>query len=62
MKKYTYNGTSTLAFTHEEKDYLVHGKGPHSLPEESQQVISAVGLSLLVEKEKETDLLTQTKK
>lgn len=54
MKKYLYNGTSIFSFTNEGKDYLVHGSGPHSLPEAAPQVISAVGLGLLVEQIKET--------
>lgn len=35
MKKYNYTGTSTLSFTHEKTDYLVHGPGPHDLPEDA---------------------------
>lgn len=35
MKKYTYNGTTNLAFTYKGQDYLVHGAGPHDLPEDA---------------------------
>jgi hypothetical protein len=53
MKKYFYYGSSTLAFTHDGQDYLISGKGPHSLPETADQVVSAVGLSLLEEEVKQ---------
>lgn len=38
MKKYKYLGKSNLSFTHDKKDYLVHGPGPHELPETAEPV------------------------
>lgn len=52
MKSYTYHGKSNLTFTHEGKDYLVHGAGPHDLPEEAQIVTTHTGRGTLVESNK----------
>jgi hypothetical protein len=54
MKKYTYSGTSNLAFSFEGKDYLVYGHGPHQLPEEAPVVKSNVSLGNLVPVGEET--------
>lgn len=55
MKKYLYHGSSILAFTHKDKDHVVFGSGPHSLPEDSDRVTSLVAQGIL------SEVVTQTK-
>ena len=47
MKNYIYTGTSNLAFTHENADYVIYGRGPHLLPEKSPVVISNIAVGKL---------------
>lgn len=49
MKKYLYKGSSILSFTYKDKDYVVFGTGPHSLPEDSERVKSLVRQGILSE-------------
>lgn len=53
MKKYQFNISGTLTFTHQNKDYAINGKGPHQLPAENQLVksLEAQGILTLVEEE-----------
>ena len=49
MKNYKYLGKSTLAFTHDNQDYLAYGVGPHDLPEDADIVKTLVAKVVLVE-------------
>lgn len=48
MKKYNYTGKTNLSFTHEKNDYLVHGPGPHELPEDAHIVKTHVKRGSLI--------------
>lgn len=48
MKNYTYTGTSNLTFSFNDKDYLIHGHGPHDLPEDAPVVKSNITRGKLV--------------
>lgn len=49
MVKFNYNGSGLLSFSHNERDYIIHGEGPHFLPTESDLVISLLKQGLLTE-------------
>ncbi|KQC02095.1 hypothetical protein [Pedobacter sp. Hv1] len=49
MKKFKYNGSGQLAFTHQGFDFVIHESGPHDLPNENELVISLVKQGLLTE-------------
>lgn len=53
MKKYKYLGTSILSFTHGENDFIIHGTGPHDLPEEADIVKVNVARGVLVDADPE---------
>jgi hypothetical protein len=55
MKNYTYTGTSILSFTFDKQDYQVYGKGPHSLPAESELVKTLVAKGELTQVEPAAD-------
>jgi len=58
MKNFNYTGLGTLSFTHQNLDYVVHGSGPHELPEGSELVDSLVKQQLLTEVQ-ELEISTQ---
>lgn len=49
MKKFKYNGSGQLAFTHQGFDFVIHESGPHDLPNDNELVISLVKQGLLIE-------------
>lgn len=53
MKKFEYYGSGTLSFTHLKQDFIIHGVGPHELPEENELVASLVAQKLLIELKEE---------
>ncbi len=61
MMNFNYTGNGILAFTHQEKDYIINEHGPHSLPEDSELIKSLVAQKLLIEVQ-ETELKTKKNK
>lgn len=61
MKSFIYNAKGILSFSHSDKDYVVNGDGPHSLPEESPLIESLVKQGILTEKESKKTLNTINK-
>lgn len=55
MKSYIYKGKSNLTFSHGKEDFLIHGEGPHDLPEESPIVKSNVTRGKLVLQGEQTE-------
>ncbi len=62
MKSYKYKGATAITFTHEGKDYLVHGGGPHDLPETHPTVISLEKQGVFTEMSVDQELSNDTKK
>lgn len=49
MKKFNYNASGILSFTHQNKDYVINGIGPHNLPEDNLLVISLKAQKIITE-------------
>lgn len=49
MKKFKYNGSGALTFTHQGQDYCISKGLIHTLPTDSDLVVSLVASNLLTE-------------
>ncbi len=49
MKEFIYTNNAILSFTADGIDYVIFGKGPHKLPENSPMVESLVMQKILTE-------------